>query len=86
MGYNNNAFDNVFLEDYMVFPHSLDMMIVQAALENDRYRKLKEVAPDYGIITDEAELHQSSYDVYLTRSIFSSMLSISTVRMIELKE
>ena len=83
---NNNAFDNVFLEDYMVFPHSLDMMIVQAALENDRYRKLKEVAPDYGIITDEAELHQSSYDVYLTRSIFSSMLSISTVRMIELKE
>ena len=86
IGYNNNAFDNVFLEDYMVFPHSLDMMIVQAALENDRYRKLKEVAPDYGIITDEAELHQSSYDVYLTRSIFSSMLSISTVRMIQIKE
>ena len=70
----------------MIFPHSLDIMVVQAALENGKYRKLKEVAPSYNIITDETELHQSSYDVYLTRSIFSSMLTLSTVRMIKLKE
>ena len=86
LGFNNTGFDNIFLEDYMIFPHSLDIMVVQAALENGKYRKLKEVAPDYDVITDEAELHQSSYDVYLTKSIFSSMLSMSTVRMIELKE
>jgi DNA polymerase III epsilon subunit-like protein len=86
IGYNNTGFDNIYLEEHMIFPHSLDIMVVQSKIENKPNRKLKEVAPDYGIITDEAELHQSSYDVYLTRSIFSSMLKLSPVRMVALKE
>jgi hypothetical protein len=86
LGYNNNGFDNIFLEDYMVFPHSLDIMLTQSNIENGKNRKLKEVAVDpYGIEMNEAELHQSSYDVALTRSIFSSILSLSTMRMVKLE-
>jgi DNA polymerase III epsilon subunit-like protein len=87
MGYNNNAFDNVFIEDYMVFTHSLDIMLLQSNIEGGKYRKLKEVAVDpYNITMNEAELHQSSYDVMLTRSIFECILSLSSVKMIKLEE
>jgi len=86
VGFNHTGFDNIFLEEYMVFPHSLDIMLVHNALKGERGGKLKEIAPDYGIITDETQVHQSSYDVYLTRSVLNSMLEMSTVRMVRLKE
>jgi len=86
VGFNHTGFDNIFLEEYMVFPHSLDIMLVHNALKGERGGNLKEIAPDYGIITDETQVHQSSYDVYLTRSVLNSMLEMSTVRMVRLKE
>jgi hypothetical protein len=71
----------------MVFTHSLDIMLLQSNIEGGKYRKLKEVAVDpYNITMNEAELHQSSYDVMLTRSIFECILSLSSVRMIKLEE
>lgn len=85
-GYNNASFDNNFLRGWFLqngdkyfgswfWANTIDVMVlatvylmnVRANMENF---KLKTVAMALGINVDEAELHDASYDIYLTKEIY----------------
>jgi DNA polymerase-3 subunit epsilon len=87
VGYNNAAFDNLFLRGFFLqnknnyfgswfWSSSLDVMVLatlflaekRADMENF---KLSTVATTLGIKVEEEKLHDASYDIYLTKSIFN---------------
>lgn len=91
IGYNNASFDNQFLRAFFVqcndnyfgswfWSNSIDVMVLAAEyLKGKRHEmidfKLKTVAAFMGIAVDESQLHDSSYDIELTRSIYKKIIS-----------
>lgn len=86
VGYNNASFDNQFLRAWFVqsgdqyfgswfWSNTMDVMVLAAEhLKHNRAKmidfKLKTVASEMGIQIDESKLHDASYDIMLTRSIY----------------
>lgn len=86
VGYNNASFDNQFFRAFFVqnadnyfgswfWSSALDVMILAAQhLLYERHLmidfKLKTVAQHLGIVIDETRLHDSSYDIEITRQIY----------------
>lgn len=86
IGYNNAAFDNAFLRAWFVqngdnyfgswfWANGIDVMVMASEYLLERRQKmsdfkLKTVAMEMGIAVDEARLHDASYDIYLTWSIY----------------
>ena len=85
-GYNNASFDNNFLRGWFLqngdkyfgswfWANTIDVMVlatvflmnVRGSMENF---KLKTVATAMGIEVNEEELHDASYDIYLTKEIY----------------
>ena len=85
-GYNNASFDNNFLRGWFLqngdkyfgswfWANTIDVMVLATVfLMNIRGNmenfKLKTVAMAMGIEVNEAELHDASYDIYLTKEIY----------------
>lgn len=89
-GYNNASFDNNFLRGWFLqngdkyfgswfWANTIDVMVlatvflmnVRGNMENF---KLKTVATAMGIEVNEEELHDASYDIYLTKEIYKVVL------------
>lgn len=87
VGYNNASFDNQFLRGFFLqnkdnyfgswfWSNSFDVMVLatpflaekRAEMENFQ---LKTVAKHLEIVVDETKLHDASYDIFLTKSIFN---------------
>lgn len=87
VGYNNASFDNQFLRGFFLqnkdnyfgswfWSNSFDVMVLATPfLASKRHQmenfKLSTVAATLGIIVEEEKLHDASYDIYLTKSIFN---------------
>jgi DNA polymerase-3 subunit epsilon len=87
VGYNNIAFDNQFLRGFFLqngdkyfgswfWSNSIDVMVLasQYLLEQRTGMidfKLKTVAKEVGINIDETKLHDATYDIALTRAIYT---------------
>lgn len=87
VGYNNASFDNQFLRGFFLqnkdnyfgswfWSNSFDVMVLATPfLASKRYQmenfKLSTVAATLGIVVEEEKLHDASYDIYLTKSIFN---------------
>jgi DNA polymerase-3 subunit epsilon len=88
-GYNNAAFDNQFLRGFFLqngdnyfgswfWSNSIDVMVLatqyllekRSGMENF---KLATVAKEMGIELQEDKLHDASYDLYLTRTIYEKI-------------
>lgn len=86
VGFNNRSFDDPFFRAWFeqngdtyfgawFWSDSLDVMVLASQYLLNRRAKmpnfqLKTVAKELGIEVDESKLHDSSYDVYLTRKIY----------------
>jgi DNA polymerase-3 subunit epsilon len=86
VGFNNRSFDDQFFRAWFIqngddffgswfFSDSLDVIVLASQyLLKRRVKmvnfKLMTVAKELGIEVDETKLHDSSYDVYLTRKIY----------------
>lgn len=89
VGYNNASFDNQFFRAFFVqcqdnyfgswfWSNSIDVMVLAAEYLKDKRHemtdfKLKTVAVFMGIPVDESKLHDSSYDIELTRTIYKKI-------------
>lgn len=87
VGYNNASFDNQFLRGFFLqnkdnyfgswfWSNSFDVMVLATpylALKRHQMEnfKLSTVAATLGIVVEEEKLHDASYDIYLTKSIFN---------------
>jgi len=87
VGYNNASFDNQFLRGFFLqnkdnyfgswfWSNSFDVMVLATPfLAAKRHQmenfKLSTVAATLGIVVEEEKLHNASYDIYLTKSIFN---------------
>jgi DNA polymerase III epsilon subunit-like protein len=83
MGYNHIAFDNKFLVNNMSFENNFDVMVVQRDIDGFRKKLERLATEEYGIKITEGKAHESNTDVYLTRMVFESMLSMSSIRMVK---
>ena len=86
VGFNNRQFDDIFLRMFFelcgdkffgswFWQDSLDVLVLASQYLLDRRTgmssfKLKRVAKELGIVVDEKKLHDSVYDVELTREIY----------------
>ncbi|MGL4567312.1 MAG: 3'-5' exonuclease [Fusobacteriaceae bacterium] len=86
IGFNNRAFDDPFFRAWFeqnkdnffnsyFWPDSWDVLVMASvklrSVRRDMINfKLKRVAKEFGIEIDETQLHDSLYDVRLTREIF----------------
>lgn len=87
VGFNNASFDNQFFRGFFLqnkdnyfgswfWSNSFDAMVLATPfLANKRHEmenfKLSTVAATLGITVEEEKLHDASYDIYLTKSIFN---------------
>lgn len=87
VGYNNALFDTQFFRGFFLqnkdnyfgswfWSNSFDVMVLATPLlANKRHQmenfKLSTVAATLGIVVEEEKLHDASYDIYLTKSIFN---------------
>lgn len=86
VGYNNRAFDDVFLHHWftqnqdqfiggLFWTDTIDVICLASQYLIHRRREMpsfkqSRVAKELGIMIDEARLHDASYDVELTREIY----------------
>lgn len=86
VGYNNASFDNQFFREYFTqngdnyfgswfWSNSLDVMVLATNNLLDKREdmvnfKLQTVAKEYGITLEEEKLHDATYDLFLTKTIF----------------
>jgi DNA polymerase III epsilon subunit-like protein len=84
IGHNHLSFDSMWLPECKQH-NNFDTMIKNNWMPEpyNTYRgpKLVKAVDFYGIETDETQLHQSSYDVEMTKAVFEKMLNLSTIRM-----
>lgn len=96
IGYNNRAFDDLFLRAWfeqcgdnyigsLFWADTLDALVLASEYLEDRRPQMPNfqqgrVAKELGIVVDDTKLHDAFYDVKLTRSIYR----IVTGREIEL--
>jgi len=89
IGYNNASFDNQFLRAWFIqngdnyfgswfWSSSMDVMVLATEhLKGKRHQmidfKLKTVAQEMGIQIEEEKLHDATYDIMLTRSIYKQI-------------
>ena len=89
-GYNNASFDNYFLKAFFVqngdnyfyswfWVNSIDVMVLATQhLLEERHKmpdfKQETVARALGIELESDKLHNSSYDIYLTREIYKRLI------------
>lgn len=92
VGYNNASFDNAFLRAWFVQNNDnyygswfwscpIDVMVLAGQHLIDKREKMNDfklmsVAKEMGIAIDEKKLHEASYDIYLTRSIYKLITQI----------
>ena len=92
VGYNNRAFDDVFLRVFFelcennffgsyFWSDSHDTLVLASLYLEDRRAnmpsfKLSRVASELGIVVDEKELHDALYDAKLTRKIYRIVTGI----------
>lgn len=97
VGYNNASFDNAFFRAFFVqngdqyfgswfFSSCLDVMVLAAEYLKERRHEmenfqLKTVAKYLGIEVDESMLHNSLYDVQLTRQIYKIITKPELVKI-----
>jgi len=86
VGYNNASFDNQFLRGFFLqngdsyfgswfWSNSFDVMVLATPFLAERRAEmanfqLSTVAGFLGVTIEEQKLHDASYDIYLTKSIF----------------
>lgn len=91
VGYNNASFDNQFFRAFFVqcqdnyfgswfWSNTIDVMVLAAEYLKDKRHemidfKLKTVAAYMGIPIDETKLHDATYDIDLTRSIYKKIIN-----------
>jgi DNA polymerase-3 subunit epsilon len=89
VGYNNSSFDNKFLRAFFerqndkyfgswFWSDSIDVMALASLyLRDERYLmsnfKLATVAEQMGIMVEHDKLHDATYDIYLTKTIFDTI-------------
>ncbi len=89
IGHNCIDFDMCWFDNDIFFSNIFDTYIENMWIPTDKdipNRKLPSVAKFYGIESDAASFHASSYDVEMSKEIFANMLKLSNIRMIQMKE